>query len=197
MVDSLSDDAAVDQRRRRVLSIATTGMGLAGGVGLLVPFAGSFSPSEKAKAAGAPIEVDISKIEPGQQLTYEWRGKPVWIINRTPEMLAALSARREGLLDPDSTAVQQPEYARNTYRSIKQNILVLVGICTHLGCSPKFLPAVEADWDGGFLCACHGSRFDLAGRVFTGAPAPRNLEVPPHKYVSDDVILIGSDKEAA
>ena len=187
----------VDEGRRRVLTLATTGVGMVGGAALLVPFAGSLVPSEKAKAAGAPVEADISKIEPGQQLTFEWRGKPVWVINRTPDMLKTLSDQDGSLVDPDSNDNQQPGYAKNAHRSIKEDILVLVGICTHLGCSPKYLPEVDSNWEGGFLCACHGSTFDLAGRVFSGVPAPKNLEVPPHKYVSDSVILIGVDQEAA
>ena len=192
----------VDNRRRRLLTIATTGVGLAGAAGLAVPFAGSMLPSEKAKAAGAPVEVDISKIESGQQITVEWRGKPVWIIKRSPEVLNLLASINDRLADPDSSRAQQPEYARNPYRSIKDDILVLVGICTHLGCSPKYQPEIGAvsfddDWKGGFLCACHGSKFDLAGRVFSGVPAPTNLVVPPYQYLSDDVLLIGKDGEVA
>ncbi len=192
----------VDNRRRRLLTIATTGVGLAGAAGLAVPFAGSMLPSEKAKAAGAPVEVDISKIETGQQITVEWRGKPVWIIKRSPEVLDLLPSMDDRLADPDSDQDQQPEYARNPYRSIKNDILVLVGICTHLGCSPKYQPEIGAvsfddDWKGGFLCACHGSKFDLAGRVYSGVPAPTNLVVPPYQYLSDDVLLIGEDGEVA
>ena len=192
----------VDNRRRRLLTIATTGVGLAGTAGLAVPFAGSMLPSEKAKAAGAPVEVDISKIESGQQITVEWRGKPVWIVKRSPEVLNLLPSMNDRLADPNSDQDQQPEYARNPYRSIKDDILVLVGICTHLGCSPKYQPEIGAvsfddDWKGGFLCACHGSKFDLAGRVYSGAPAPTNLVVPPYRYLSDGVLLIGEDGEVA
>ena len=192
----------VDNRRRRLLTIATTSMGLTGVAALAVPFAGSLAPSEKAKAAGAPVEVDISKIESGQQITVEWRGKPVWVIKRSPEVLELLPGMDDRLADPDSQQNQQPEYARNTYRSIRDDILVLVGICTHLGCSPKYQPEIGAvsfddDWRGGFLCACHGSKFDLAGRVYSGAPAPTNLVVPPYRYLSDDVLLIGEDGEVA
>ncbi len=192
----------VDNRRRRLLTIATTGVGLAGAAGLAVPFAGSMLPSEKAKAAGAPVEVDISKIEAGQQITVEWRGKPVWIIKRSPEVLELLPDMNNLLADPDSDQNQQPEYARNPHRSIRDDILVLVGICTHLGCSPKYQPEIGAvsfddDWKGGFLCACHGSKFDLAGRVYSGVPAPTNLVVPPYQYLSDDVLLIGEDGEVA
>lgn len=190
----------VDHKRRRLLTIATSGVGLAGIVGLTVPFVGSMSPSEKAKAAGAPIEVDISKLESGQQIIVKWRGKPVWVIHRPQESLAALADLNDKLLDPDSKNRQQPDYAQNIHRSIKQEILVLVGICTHLGCSPKYQPEVGAvsfddDWKGGFLCACHGSKFDLAGRVYSGVPAPSNLVVPPHHYLSDKVLLIGEDEK--
>ncbi len=196
------ENSLVDNSRRRLLTIATTGVGLLGTAALIVPFAGSLSPSEKAKAAGAPVEVDISQLEPGQQLTVEWRGKPVWIIKRTREILDMLPSIDGRLIDPDSESDQQPEYAQNTYRSIREEILVLVGICTHLGCSPKYQPEIGAvsfddDWKGGFLCACHGSKFDLAGRVFSGAPAPTNLVVPPHQYLTDTVLLIGDDGEAA
>ncbi|MCY3767870.1 MAG: ubiquinol-cytochrome c reductase iron-sulfur subunit [Gammaproteobacteria bacterium] len=195
-------DHHVDHKRRRMLTIATTGVGLAGTVGMAVPFAGSLVPSERAKAAGAPVEVDISRLESGQQITVEWRGKPVWIIKRSKEMLDFLPGMEGILVDPDSRAAQQPEYAQNVYRSIKEDILVLVGICTHLGCSPKYQPQIGAvsfddDWKGGFLCACHGSKFDLAGRVYSGVPAPKNLVVPPHQYLSDTVLLIGSDEEVA
>ncbi len=192
----------VDNKRRRLLTIATAGVGLAGTAGLAVPFAGSMAPSERAKAAGAPVEVDISKIESGQQITVEWRGKPVWIIKRSPEILSLLLSVNDRLADPDSDRDQQPEYARNPNRSIKDDILVLVGICTHLGCSPKYQPEIGAvtfddDWKGGFFCACHGSKFDLAGRVFSGVPAPTNLVVPPYQYLSDDLLLIGEDGEVA
>lgn len=192
----------VDNKRRRLLTMATSGVGLAGVAGLAVPFAGSMSPSEKAKAAGAPVQVDISKLEPGQQLIVKWRGKPVWIIRRTPESLKILAESNGSLLDPDSKIDQQPDYAQNTYRSIKQEFLVLVGICTHLGCSPKYQPetgdvSFDDNWNGGFLCACHGSKFDLAGRVYRGVPAPTNLVVPPHQYLSDDILLIGNDEAEA
>ena len=190
-------DKPVDNRRRRLLTAATTGMWLAGTAGMLVPFAGSMLPSERAKAAGAPVEVDISGLGPGRQITVEWRGKPVWIIGRSPDDLDFLASMADSLADPDSQAAQQPAYARNPYRSIKREVLVLVGICTHLGCSPQFRPELTADADGAFLCACHGSRFDLAGRVYRNVPAPTNLVVPPHRYVSDNVILIGEDPETA
>ena len=191
-------DDHVDNGRRRLLTVATTGVGLAGAVGLAIPFAGSLAPSEKAKAAGAPVKVDITKLEPGQQMTVEWRGKPVWIIRRSQEMLGHLSSLEGKLADPDSEMAQQPEYAQNGYRSIKEEVLVLIGICTHLGCSPAYQPDIGAasfddNWKGGFLCACHGSKFDMAGRVYSGVPAPTNLVVPPHQYLSDTVILVGDD----
>ena len=196
MSDDHNNDQ-VDHKRRRLLTVATSGVGLAGAVGLAVPFAGSLLPSEKAKAAGAPVAVDISKLEPGQQLTVEWRGKPVWIIRRSQEALDFLSEMNSGLVDPDSNVDQQPEYAKNEHRSIKEEFLVLVGICTHLGCSPKYRPELSASVEGAFLCACHGSLFDLAGRVFSNVPAPKNLEVPPHFYLSDNEILVGAEEGAA
>ncbi len=186
---------SVDYKRRRLLTVATSGVGLAGTMGLAVPFAGSMAPSEKAKAAGAPVKVDISHLEMGQQLTVEWRGKPVWIIRRDPKVLEFLADMNNLLVDPDSSMAQQPAYAQNPYRSIKDDILVLVGICTHLGCSPKYRPNLAASTEAPFLCACHGSRFDLAGRVYKNMPAPKNLEVPPHTYLSDSEILIGSDEK--
>ena len=191
-------DDHVDSGRRRLLTVATTTVGLAGAVGLAIPFAGSLSPSEKAKAAGAPVKVDISKLEAGQQITVEWRGKPVWIIKRSQEMLDELSGLNGILSDPNSDVGQQPEYAQNPHRSINEEILVLVGICTHLGCSPAYQPDIgpatfDNNWKGGFLCACHGSKFDMAGRVYSGVPAPTNLVVPPHQYLSDTEILVGDD----
>ncbi|MGR3984904.1 MAG: ubiquinol-cytochrome c reductase iron-sulfur subunit [Gammaproteobacteria bacterium] len=191
-----SPAAQVNNKRRRLLTAATTGMGLAGTAGMLVPFAGSMTPSLSARAAGAPVEVNISGITPGRQITVEWRGKPVWIIGRSEDSLAALDSLGELLADPNSKSGQQPEYARNPHRSIKREVLVLVGICTHLGCSPKFRPEFAAAKEGAFLCACHGSRFDLAGRVYRNVPAPANLVVPPHRYLSDDVILIGEEEPA-
>ena len=191
------NDNRVDNKRRRLLTAATGGMGLVGTGAMMTPFVGSMAPSEKARAAGAPVAVDISGIGPGQQLTVEWRGKPVWIIGRSPEALAFLPTLDASLADPHSDSPQQPTYAKNEYRSIKREVLVLVGICTHLGCSPKFRPQLTADPDGAFLCACHGSRFDLAGRVYRNVPAPTNLVVPPHRYLSDSVILIGEDERAA
>lgn len=176
-----------------------------GGVATAIPFVSTFQPSEKAKAAGAAVEVDISAIKPGEKITVEWRGKPVWIIKRTPEQLASLAKTEAQLADPKSERKPSeltPEYARNQNRSIKPDLLVAVGICSHLGCSPsdKFQtgaqPSLPDDWQGGFLCPCHGSTFDMAGRVFKNKPAPDNLEVPPHMYLSDTRLLIGEDKKA-
>ena len=194
----------VDSAKRTWL-IASGCAGAAGGLAVAVPFVASFEPSERAKAAGASVEVDISAIKPGEKLTVEWRGKPVWIIKRTPEQLEALPKEDPQLADPQSLRNQSdltPEYARNGHRSIKPEIMVAVGICTHLGCSPsdRFTPggqpSLPDDWAGGFLCPCHGSTFDMAGRVFKNKPAPDNLEVPPHMYLSDTRLLIGDDKKA-
>ncbi len=186
----------VDQSKRRFLIAATTAVGGVATVAVATPFVMSMLPSERAKAAGAPVEVDIGKVEPGSMITVEWRGKPVWIINRTQEMLDQLSKIEDKLSDPKLEVPQQPDYAKNATRSLKPNLMVLVGICTHLGCSPSSkLKAGEegmgSDWPGGFFCPCHGSKFDLAGRVFKGSPAPINLQVPPHKYLSDTRLLIG------
>ena len=191
-------EGTVDQRKRRFLVGAT---GVVGGVGVAAaatPFVMSFFPSERAKAAGAPVEVDIGKLEPGQKIDVEWRGKVVWIINRTKPMLESLPKLDPKLADPKSKSSQQPPYATNEHRSIKDNVLVMVGICTHLGCSPTFRPDVAPadlgpDWLGGFFCPCHQSKFDLACRVYAGAPAPANLPVPPHRYVTDTRIVIGDD----
>jgi len=188
----------VDRDKRRFLTLLTTGVGAIGVGFAATPFVLSMTPSARARAAGAPVEVDISKLEPGQMMTVEWRGKPVWIVRRTKEMLDTLSALTDQLADPESkNADQQPDYAINPGRSRKPELLVLVGICTHLGCSPsqKFQvgPAsgMGDDWTGGFFCPCHGSKFDLAGRVFKGVPAPTNLVVPPYVYLSDTRVLIG------
>jgi ubiquinol-cytochrome c reductase iron-sulfur subunit len=193
----------VDRDKRRFLTLLTTGVGAIGVGFAATPFVLSMTPSARARAAGAPVEVDISKLESGQMMTVEWRGKPVWIVRRTKEMLNALPALDKLLADPDSkNASQQPAYAQNPVRSRKPELLVLVGICTHLGCSPsqKFQvgPAsgVSDDWAGGFFCPCHGSKFDLAGRVYKNVPAPTNLVVPPYSFLSDTRILIGDDKSA-
>lgn len=196
-------DQQVDQGKRTWL-IATGCAGAVGGVATAVPFVSTFTPSERAKAAGAAVEVDISALKPGEKLTVEWRGKPVWVVRRTPEQLAALKGIDPQLADPasDRTAYPTPPYAKNEARAIKPEYLVVVGICSHLGCSPsdKFQtgaqPSLPDDWHGGFLCPCHGSTFDMAGRVFKNKPAPDNLEVPPHMYLSDTKLLIGEDKQA-
>ena len=197
----MSCDDTVDCGRRRLL-VATAAAGGVAGVAVAVPFVASMLPSERAKAAGAPVEVDISKLEPGQMMTVEWRGKPVWIVNRTKEELESLPKIDDQMVDPHSEKNMQPPYAKNETRSIKPEIFVAVGICTHLGCSPteKFKTGAEsgmgANWPGGFFCPCHGSTFDLAGRVYKNKPAPDNLEIPPHMYLSDARIMIGEDKKA-
>jgi ubiquinol-cytochrome c reductase iron-sulfur subunit len=195
----LSEDG-VNQRRRNFLIGATATVGTAGVVGVAVPFVGSFNPSARTLAAGAPVKIDIGKLNPGEILgpIPAWRDKPIFIIKRTEAMLAKLNSSNQRLADPDSEREQQPGYAKNETRSIRPEILVLVGLCTHLSCSPKFRPEVkpqdfDANWIGGFYCPCHGSKFDMAGRVYSGVPAPSNLEVPPHYYETDAVIVIGED----
>jgi len=204
MSETLVDNGQIDASKRTWL-IASSCAGAVGGAAAVIPFVSSFQPSERAKAAGAAVEADISALKPGEKMTVEWRGKPVWIMHRTPEQLAALPKLDPQLADPKSErkpSDQAPAYARNASRSIKPEYLVVVGICTHLGCSPsdKFQagaqPSLPDDWQGGFLCPCHGSTFDLAGRVFKNKPAPDNLEVPPHMYLSDTKLLIGEDKKA-
>ncbi|MFZ4538831.1 ubiquinol-cytochrome c reductase iron-sulfur subunit [Propionivibrio sp.] len=198
----MSTEGKMDCGRRRLI-IATAAVGGVGVVAAMVPFLSSMLPSERAKAGGAAVEVDIGSIDPGQMITVEWRGKPVWILNRSQEMLDSLPKLDDAVADPKSEVKQQPDYCKNETRSIKPNLLVAVGICTHLGCSPstKFKKGTEegmgADWLGGFLCPCHGSNFDFAGRVFKSKPAPTNLEVPPHMYLTDTRILIGEDKKGA
>ena len=193
-------DEGVNRTRRRLL-VVTSGIGVLGAGVAAVPFIASMTPSARARAMGAPVEADISKLEAGQRLVVEWRGKPVWIVRRTASMLAILPRMDGELADPSSDNSEQPKYAKNEARSIRPEILVLVGICTHLGCSPlaKLEPGAAsglgADWRGGFFCPCHGSLFDLAGRVYKNVPAPTNLVVPPHKYLSDTRILIGVDSE--
>ncbi|MDO9399948.1 MAG: ubiquinol-cytochrome c reductase iron-sulfur subunit [Polaromonas sp.] len=196
--------APIDKDKRNWI-VTTCAVGGAGVAAVAVPFVSSFQPSERAKAAGAAVEVDISAMKPGEKLTVEWRGKPVWIVKRTPEQLAGLPTLDPLLADPKSERKPDeltPEYARNEGRSIKPEFFVGVGICSHLGCSPidKFQlgaqPSLPDDWAGGFLCPCHGSTFDLAGRVYKNKPAPDNLEVPPHMYLSDAKLLIGEDKKA-
>ncbi len=194
-------DAAADANRRNAL-VATCVVGGIGAAAMAVPFVESFLPSERAKAAGAPVQVDISDIAPGERKSVEWRGKPVWILRRTPEMLAGLKKTDDEVADPNSqrTTVPTPSYARNEWRSIKPEYFIVIGICTHLGCNPigPFAAGTvdRLGQDGGFLCPCHGSTFDLAGRVFKNRPAPDNLEVPPHKYLSDALVVIGDDAKA-
>lgn len=193
----------VNRGRRRFLTLTTTAIGAVGAGFLAVPFIKSWNPSAQARAAGAPVEVDISKVEPGQMLRTEWRGKPIWVVHRTRSMLETLPTLTGRLRDPESeNASQQPEYCQNGYRSIKEAYLVAVGICTHLGCSPAFVPEVEPkpydpDWKGGFFCPCHNSMYDLAGRVYAGVPAPANLEVPPYRYLDNNRILVGEDPKGA
>ncbi|ATR84674.1 ubiquinol-cytochrome c reductase iron-sulfur subunit [Pseudomonas sp. FFUP_PS_473] len=197
----MSNDG-VNAGRRRFLVAATSVVGAAGAVGAAVPFVGSWFPSAKAKAAGAPVKVNIAKIEPGQQLIAEWRGQPVFVVRRTEEILGNLKKIAGDLSDPESKASVQPAYVDPSNRSIKPEILVLVGLCTHLGCSPTFRPEVAPvdlgpKWVGGYFCPCHGSHYDLAGRVYKSQPAPLNLPVPPYSYESDDIIVVGVDQEKA
>ena len=193
----------VDEKRRRLLLIATSAAAGVAGAGVAVPFLASWLPSARALAAGAPVEADISKIEPGQQITIEWRGKPVWVLRRTPEMLAVLSKHDAILVDPESKDSEQPTYVSGPGRSIKPEFFIATGVCTHLGCSPTLKKEIGAasdmgaDWPGGYYCPCHNSRFDLAARVFKGSPAPKNLVVPPHRYASGAVVVIGEDTKGA
>ncbi|MFB2686558.1 ubiquinol-cytochrome c reductase iron-sulfur subunit [Shewanella mangrovisoli] len=194
-------NAPVDTGRRRFLTAATAVVGGAGAVAVAVPFIKSWNPSAKAKAAGAPVEVNISKIEPGQLIRVEWRGKPVWVVRRTEAVINELPTHDDKLRDPASAEMQQPEYATNPLRSIKPEFFIAVGICTHLGCSPTYLPDSFGEQvqgvTSGFFCPCHGSKFDMAGRVFQGVPAPLNLVIPPHQYVDDGTVIIGVDKGVA
>jgi len=201
MADSFSIPDEMSGRRKFLVAVTSVAGGIAG-VAIATPFMLSMMPSERAKAAGAPVEVDISKLEPGMLLMVEWRGKVVWILNRTPEMLETLAKVEGELADPNSEKQQQPEYAKNRTRSIKPEILVTEGVCTHLGCSPVFRKEIAPadlgpDWLGGFFCPCHGSKFDLAGRVYKSVPAPTNMVVPPHVYLSDSRLLIGSESEGS
>lgn len=194
-------DNGVNKGRRRFLVGATTVVGAVGAVGVAVPFVASWQPSARARAAGAPVRADISKLEPGQRMTVEWRGRPVWIISRTPDMIERTeNSDPSRFSDPESHQPQQPAYISGPLRSVRPEIGVLIGICTHLGCSPLFRPEPDAvdmaDWPGGFFCPCHGSFFDLAGRVFRNVPAPLNLEVPPYRFEGDDII-VGEDEETA
>jgi ubiquinol-cytochrome c reductase iron-sulfur subunit len=196
--EPVTDTGACDCSRRQWLLATGAAGGVAAAAGA-VPFVASLAPSERARSAGAPVEVDISRLAPGRMMVVEWRGKPVWLLRRTPDMLETLAGRDKALADPESRTDQQPAYARNAYRSARPEVFVAVGICTHLGCSPVEAPAggsnpsVPDDWPGGFFCPCHGSTFDLAGRVYRNKPAPTNLEVPPHRYLSDTRLVIGED----
>ena len=191
----------IDQSRRRFLTTAATVVGGVGAVAAAVPFVSNMNPSAKTKAIGAPVEVDISKSEPGDRMIEKWQGKPVWILRRTGEMLKDISSLNDKVSDPTSDNSAQPDYAKNEFRAREDEFLVVIGICTHLGCSPNFVmkeegDSIDADWKGGFFCPCHGSRFDLAGRVFKGVPAPSNLVIPPYKFISSTRLLIGDDSEA-
>lgn len=188
----------VDAGRRHFLTVATVATGAVGAAFVAVPFLASWKPSARAKAMGAPVEVDVSKLDPGAMLKVEWRGKAIYVVNRTPKMLTEIEGHDDRLRDPDSNESEQPAFAKNPARALKPEYLVLVGVCTHLGCAPldKFTPGdvtVSADWPGGFFCPCHGSKFDLSGRVFKDVPAPTNLPVPPYRFVSDTRILIGAE----
>ena len=195
-------DEGIDKNRRRFLTAATTVVGGTGAALATVPFVSYLQPSARTKATGAPVEVDISKLKPGERGIFKWRGQPVWVVRRAEQSVQELKEMDDKVRDPNSEEPQQPAYAKNETRSRKPEYLVVVGLCTHLGCSPNYVPegssdAPESDWKGGFLCPCHGSRFDLAGRVFKGVPAPTNLPVPPYKFLSDTTLLIGADEENA
>ncbi len=194
--DKKQTKAEIDQEKRKFL-IASSAVGAVGAAVAAVPFVASMTPSERAKAAGAPVEVDISKIAPGQMMIDEYRGQPLWIIHRTDEQIAKLANHESQLSDPTLDVPQQPEYCKNKDRAINPKYAVMLGTCTHLGCSPGQNFTVTPDWDGGFICACHGSKFDLSGRVYKGSPAPTNLVVPPHQYLTETTLLVGVDKESA
>lgn len=194
--------SGVDTEKRRFLTKTASVVGAVGVGFLAVPFVSSMQPSAKAEALGAPVEVDIEKLEPGQRVVVLWRGKPVWVVKRTPEVLATLVELDDILLDPESDQSEQPESSKNEARSIKPEIFVAIGICTHLGCSPVYRPDIAPadlgpDWKGGFFCPCHGSKFDMAGRVYKGVPAPVNLEIPPYYFASDTRIVVGLEGEKA
>ena len=196
------ENRPVDNDRRRFLTAAATVVGGAGAAAAAVPFVATMTPSAKTRAIGAPVEIDISGLKPGGRIIEKWQGKPVWVLRRTEEMLADISAQNAALSDPESGASAQPDYAKNEFRARKAEFLVVLGICTHLGCSPIYIlkdadNSPAADWKGGFFCPCHGSRFDLAGRVFKGVPAPTNLVIPPYKFLSPDKLLVGDDSGAA
>ncbi len=200
--DSLVSEDEVDVERRRFLITTTAGVGTVGAIAAAVPFVSSLQPSERAKAVGGPIEIDISKLEPGQRIVQKWRGQYVWVLRRTAETLKALENMSNLLADPESKEPEQPEYAQNISRAINPEYLVVMGRCTHLGCSPTYLPLgtpnnLGPDWQGGFFCPCHGSKFDLAGRVYKNVPAPKNLLVPPYHFLSETLLLIGEDEGAS
>ena len=194
----------VNTGRRRFLTAATSAVGVAGVVGIAVPFIGSWNPSASAKAAGAPVKADIGKLEPGQMIVVEWRGQPVYVVNRTESQLQSLPTLNDQLKDPDSLISKQPSYIDGVNRALRPELLVIVGLCTHLGCAPKFRPEVgptefqsDGGWQGGFFCPCHGSKFDLSGRVYAGVPASANLVVPPYSFEGENILVIGVDSEAA
>ena len=194
-----NNKTSVNLQRRRLLTGATGVVGAVGATFLAVPFVSSWQPSERAKAAGAPVDADITKLQPGQMLTVAWRGKPVWVVRRTPDMLENLPKMDAELRDPESNESIQPEYCKNATRAIKDEFLVVVGVCTHLGCAPLYRPAIgspdmDEGWQGGFFCPCHGSKFDLAGRVYNAVPAPTNLEIPPYHFKAENVIRIGENE---
>jgi ubiquinol-cytochrome c reductase iron-sulfur subunit len=204
MGESVMSNDGVNTTRRRFLTAATSVVGVAGVVGGAVPFVGSWQPSAKAKAAGAPVKFDLGKLEPGEMKVVEWRGKPVYVVRRTAQSLAELNSLDASLKDPESAVSVQPDYITGEARAINPEFLVLVGLCTHLGCAPKYRPELDSvptadgsEWMGGFFCPCHGSMFDLSGRVYKGVPASANLEIPPYSYESDSVIVIGVDQETA
>jgi len=189
---------AVDLKRRRILTAATTVVGAVGAGFVAVPFLASWQPSARAKAAGAPVQIDIGKLDYGQLIRVEWRGKPVWVVKRTEEALQVLADQQDKLRDPASDESEQPENCKNPHRSVKDEIFIAVGICTHLGCSPTYRPEIAPpdlgpEWEGGFFCPCHGSLFDLAGRVYKGVPAPLNLVVPPHRYLDSNTLVVGEE----
>ncbi len=194
--DKKQTKTEIDQEKRKFL-IATSAVGAVGVAVAAVPFVASMTPSERAKAAGAPVEVDVSKIAPGEMKIDEYRGQPLWIVHLNDEQIAKLGNHDDQLADPNLEIAQQPDYCKNKDRAINPKYVVMLGSCTHLGCSPAQNFAITADWDGGFVCACHGSKFDLAGRVYKGSPAPTNLVVPKHHYLTETTLLIGEDKESA
>lgn len=200
--EDIQQDHGVNVKRRRFLTAVATVVGGSGLMATAIPFVSTLSPSAKTKAIGGPVEVDISQLQPGERKVVKWRGKPIWVLRRDAESLKTLEDLHDQLRDPNSDVEQQPEYAKNSYRSLNKEFLVVVGLCTHLGCSPNYQPkdgehSLGLNWEGGFFCPCHGSKFDLAGRVFKDVPAPSNLFVPKYKFISDSVLLIGDDSSAS